>query len=238
VDLLAGEQAGEENLRRNPQGLVPTLEIDGLRLTQSLAIVEYLDETRGAGFLPPDPPGRARVRALAHAVAMDIHPVCNLRVVRHAVAESGGAIAQEDWMRHFIALGLRGLEGMLEGAPGPFCHGGRVTLPDLCLVPQLYNARRWGVDLGPFPASPPSRSRSRRSPPCRPRSRTRSPRPAARRGRDASPPAIAGSPRRERTDRADDRTLRARVLPALPPQPGGRGREPVLRSGSTGPSTA
>ena len=151
VDLLAGEQTGEENLRRNPQGLVPTLEIDGLRLTQSLAIVEYLDETRGAGFLPPDPPGRARVRALAHAVAMDIHPVCNLRVVRHAVAESGGAIAQEDWMRHFIALGLRGLEAMLEGAPGPFCHGGRVTLPDLCLVPQLYNARRWGVDLGPFP---------------------------------------------------------------------------------------
>jgi maleylacetoacetate isomerase len=150
VDLLAGEQTGEENLRRNPQGLVPTLEIDGLRLTQSLAIVEYLDETRGAGFLPPDPPGRARVRALAHAAAMEIHPVCNLRVVRHAVAESGGAIAQEDWMRHFIALGLRGLEAMLEGAPGPFCHGGRVTLPDLCLVPQLYNARRWGVDLGPF----------------------------------------------------------------------------------------
>jgi maleylacetoacetate isomerase len=152
VDLAKGEQAEAGNLARNPQGLVPVLEIDGLRLTQSLAILEYLDETRGAGFLPGDAAGRARVRALAHAVAMEIQPVCNLRVARHVVEASGGAIAQEDWMRHFIALGLTGLEAMLgDGAAGRFCHGDAVTLADLCLVPQVYNARRWGVDLGPLP---------------------------------------------------------------------------------------
>lgn len=151
VNLLAGEQTGPGNLARNPQGLVPTLEIDGMRLAQSLAIIEYLHETRDAGFLPPDPAGRARVRALALAIAAEIQPVCNFRVVRHAVQASDGAITQEGWMRHFIALGLRGLEGMLDGALGPYCHGDRVTLPDLCLVPQVYNARRWGVELGAFP---------------------------------------------------------------------------------------
>lgn len=152
VDLLAGDQTGPENLSRNPQGLVPTLEIDGLRLTQSLAILEYLNETRNAGFLPRDATGRAQVRALAHAIAMEIQPVCNLRVMRHAVAASGGAITQEGWMRHFIALGLQGFEAMLGDCDaGRFCHGDGVTLPDLCLVPQAYNARRWGVDLGAFP---------------------------------------------------------------------------------------
>ncbi|EYD74889.1 Maleylacetoacetate isomerase / Glutathione S-transferase, zeta [Rubellimicrobium mesophilum DSM 19309] len=152
VDLVKGEQRGAENLGRNPQGLVPVLEIDGRSLTQSLAILEYLDETRGAGFLPKDAPGRARVRALSYAVAMEIQPVCNLRVARHAAEASGGDIAQEAWMRHFIALGLEGLEGMLgDGGAGRFCHGDQVTLADLCLVPQLYNARRWGVELAPTP---------------------------------------------------------------------------------------
>ena len=152
VDLLEGEQREPENLARNPQGLVPTLEIDGLRLTQSLAILEYLDETRSAGFLPADAPGRARVRALAYAVAMETHPVCNLRVVRHAAQASGGAITQEGWMHHFIPLGLAGLEALLRGGPeGPYCHGDRVTLADLCLVPQVFNARRWNVELGPYP---------------------------------------------------------------------------------------
>lgn len=149
VDLLAGDHRGAANLARNPQGLVPTLEIDGLVLTQSLAILEYLDETRGAGFLPADAPGRARVRALSYAVAMEIHPVCNLRVAKHAAGLGG---TMEGWMRHFIPLGLEGLEGMLAQAPaGRFCHGAGVTMADICLVPQVYNAERWGVDLAPFP---------------------------------------------------------------------------------------
>ncbi len=149
VDLTAGAQVAPEHLARNPQGLVPVLEIDGLRLVQSLAICEYLDETRGLGLLPDHAAGRARVRALAHAVAMEIHPVCNLGVARHAVAASGGAITLEGWMRAFIGPRLAALEDMVEG--GTRCHGEAVTLADICLVPQLYNARRWGVDLAPLP---------------------------------------------------------------------------------------
>ncbi|MFN4203206.1 MAG: maleylacetoacetate isomerase [Tabrizicola sp.] len=149
VDLTAGEQTGPENLALNPQGLVPTLEIDGVRLTQSLAILEYLDQTRGPVWLPGDAAARAEARAMAYAVAMDTHPVCNLRVARHAV--SLGA-TMEDWMRHFIPLGLAGLEGLLQRAPfGRFCRGNAVTLADICLLPQVYNARRWGVDLALFP---------------------------------------------------------------------------------------
>lgn len=149
VDLTQGEQAEPDNLARNPQGLVPTLDIDGIRLTQSLGILEYLDETRSAGWLPQDPAARATVRAMAYAVAIDTHPVCNLRVARHAV--SLGA-TMEGWMQHFIGLGLQGLEGLLQQHPeGRFCHGDSVTLADLCLVPQVYNARRWGVDLKPTP---------------------------------------------------------------------------------------
>ncbi len=149
MDLLAGENRSAEHLARNPQGLVPVLDIDGARLTQSLAICEYLDDTRSLGLLPDDPIGRAEVRALAHAIAMEIHPVCNLGVARHAVDASGGKIAIGDWMRHFIAPRLAALETMLDD--GDRCHGQGVTLADLCLVPQLYNARRWEVDLGPLP---------------------------------------------------------------------------------------
>lgn len=150
VDLLNGEQRGVENRALNPQGLVPTLEVDGLVLTQSLAILEYLDETRGAGWLPANPGLRVRVRALAYAVAMDIHPVCNLHVVRHAVALGG--TTTEGWMQHFIGAGFAGLEGMLEqDTAGRFCQGDTISLADICLVPQVYNARRWGVDLTRFP---------------------------------------------------------------------------------------
>lgn len=147
VDLLKAEQVGTENLARNPQGLVPTLEIDGLGLTQSLAIIEYLNDTRG-GFLPADPAGRARVRALSYAVAMEIHPVCNLRVGRFAETASAGAITMQAWQQKFIAEGLAALETMLNHpATGRYCHGDSITMADLCLVPQVYNAVRWGVDV-------------------------------------------------------------------------------------------
>ena len=151
VDLLTGEQTARANLARNPQGLVPTLCIDGLVLTQSLAILEYLDETRRAGFLPQDPAARAQVRALSMAIAMEIHPVCNLRVARYAATQSEGRIAQADWMRHFITGGLADFEAMLPPTATEYCMGQSVTMADLCLVPQLYNARRWGVDLGAMP---------------------------------------------------------------------------------------
>lgn len=149
VDLVAGAQKAADHLARNPQGLVPAVELDGQMMTQSLAILEYLDETRGLGLLPADPMARAQVRALAYAIAMDIHPICNLGVARHATDQSAGAITMAAWMQHFIAPGLMAFEAMVTG--NRFCHGDAVSLADLCLMPQLYNARRWGIDLAAMP---------------------------------------------------------------------------------------
>ena len=146
VDLVAGEHRAPAHLERHPQGLVPVLDIDGHRLVQSLAIIEYLDETRGLGLLPDDPAARARARALAHALAVDVAPVCNLSVATHATG--GEESARTDWMRRFIGPGLAAFEPMLGTfEQRPFCTGDAPSLADVCLVPQLYNAERWGVDL-------------------------------------------------------------------------------------------
>lgn len=147
VDLVKGEQREAANTARNPQGLVPTLEIDGLRLTQSLAIIEYLDETRG-GLLPKDPAARAHVRALSYVIAMEIAPICNLSVRNHVATL--GTMTADDWQRHYIAKGFTAFEAMLT-TTGRFCHGDSVTMADLCLIPQIYNAERVGIDAASFP---------------------------------------------------------------------------------------
>jgi maleylacetoacetate isomerase len=150
-----GEQHAPAFRALNPQGLVPALEIDGRVLTQSLAIIEYLDETRpDPPLLPADAPGRARVRSLAQLVAADIHPLNNLRVLQWLERRCGLDEAQrEDWYRHWVEVGLGALEARLAGesATGRFCHGDAPGLADCCVVPQLYNARRYNVSLEPFP---------------------------------------------------------------------------------------
>lgn len=152
VDLLNSENLSAENMARNPQGLVPTLNIDGQELTQSLAIIEYLDETRQAGLLPSDPLARARVRMISYAIAMEIHAVCNMSVARFAADNSGGNLTMADWMLHFIPKGLQAVETMLQQPEtGIYCHGDTFGMADICLVPQIYNARRWGVDLADLP---------------------------------------------------------------------------------------
>lgn len=153
VDLLKREHKGPEHLARNPQGLVPALFIDGQLLTQSLSIIEYLNETRPSlNLLPTDPVSRAKVRAIAYAIAMDIHPVCNTGVVNHVIELAGNADETRiAWMKKFIWEGLAAVETMLAALPGPLCFGETPTLADLCLVPQIYNARRWEVDLSHWP---------------------------------------------------------------------------------------
>jgi maleylacetoacetate isomerase len=152
VDLLKGENRAAAHLARNPQGLVPALDLDDQTFTQSLAILEYLDEVRNAGFLPDDPLGRMRVRRISYAIAMEIHAVCNSSVAKFASENSGGNITMASWMQAFIPRGLEAVEVMLtEPETGKFCHGDNITMADICLVPQVYNARRWQVKMGPTP---------------------------------------------------------------------------------------
>jgi len=154
--LRRGEQRGPAYLALNPQGLVPTLSwSDGRDYTQSLAIIEFLDETvPEPPLLPTDAAGRARVRSLAQMVALDIHPLNNLRVLAHLKAEFGAddeAISR--WFRHWVAETFAPLEARLREEPqtGRFCHGDEPTLADICLAGQVINNARFQVEMGAYP---------------------------------------------------------------------------------------
>ncbi|MQP65695.1 maleylacetoacetate isomerase [Niveispirillum sp. SYP-B3756] len=148
-----GQQHQPAYLAINPQGLVPALETDdGALLTQSLAIIEYLDETHPTPpLLPADALGRAQVRAMAQVVACDIHPLNNSGVISRLRREQGlDDAAVTRWMHHWMGRGFTALERLVS-PQGAFCHGDSVTLADLYLVPQMYNARRFNLDLTHFP---------------------------------------------------------------------------------------
>ena len=156
VHLRMGNQRAQDYLALNPQGLVPALALDdGHVLTQSLAIVEYLEETHPEPpLLPPDPVGRARVRSIALGIACEIHPLNNLRVLNYLIGTLGATREQKDgWYRYWIDVGFEALEKRLarEPATGTFCHGEQPTLADVCLVPQIANARRFDIDMSPYP---------------------------------------------------------------------------------------
>lgn len=155
VHLRKNEQMAADYLALNPQGLVPTLVHNGHAIVQSLAIIEYLDEVfPEPPFLPRDALGRARVRGIAYAAACDIHPVNNLRVRRYLLHELKHS--EEEvlaWQVHWMKLGFEALETMLANAKetGRFCHGDQPTLADICLIPQIANARGAEMDLRPYP---------------------------------------------------------------------------------------
>lgn len=151
--LRHGGQRAPDYLRLNPQGLVPTLETDdGAVLTQSLAIIEWLEEVHPKpALLPGDAVMRARIRAFAQAIACDIHPVQNLRVLARLRRLALPDDEVTGWARWAIEEGLAACEALVADVPGPFCFGAVPTLADLCLVPQLGNARRFGADLGAVP---------------------------------------------------------------------------------------
>lgn len=155
IHLRRGDQNQAAFLDVNPQGLVPALETDGQVLTQSVAIIEYLDETHPEPpLLPRDAAGRARVRALAAVVACDIHPLNNLRVLRYLQRSLGhDQAAIGVWYNHWIEEGFGALERLLANDPGTgrFCHGDRPGLADIALVPQVVNAERYQLDLAPYP---------------------------------------------------------------------------------------
>jgi len=154
--LRRGEQRAKDFLEINPQGFVPVLSLDdGRALPQSLAIIEYLDEVYPQPpLLPAAPIERARVRALSLLIACDIHPLNNLRVLQYLEGSLGETqSARDTWYRHWIEVGFEALEEALgrDPARGRFCYGDAPSLADVCLVPQVFNARRYSVDLVPFP---------------------------------------------------------------------------------------
>jgi len=151
IALLKGVHRSPENLARNPQGFVPTLEVDGETITQSLAIIDYLDALwPDPKLVPHDPLTRARVLAQALVIAADIHPIDNLRILKRLESQFGAdQAAKDEWYRHWILEGFTALEAL--AGPGPFLGGDSPNLADVCLVPQMYNARRMAVPLDAFP---------------------------------------------------------------------------------------
>lgn len=150
-DLRTGAQKAADYLALNPQGMVPALQVDGAVLTQSMAILEWLEETHPTpALLPSNPLGRARVRAMAALIACDIHPLNNLRVGK-ALRETFGAdqAAIDAWAARWIMPGFEALEVMV--GDGGWCFGDQPTLADACLIPQIYSARRFNVPLDAFP---------------------------------------------------------------------------------------
>lgn len=150
--LRKGEQRDPLYLAINPQGLVPTLQVEGAVITQSLAIIEWLDETHPEPpLLPKDPLRRAHVRAFAQVLACDTHPVQNLKVLARLRQLGLPEEQVTGWAAWANREGLSACEALIASEPGPFCFGDAPSLADLCLVPQLSNARRFGVDLAAFP---------------------------------------------------------------------------------------
>jgi maleylpyruvate isomerase len=156
VQLPLGEQTRDEHRARNPAGLVPVWrEADGFTLAQSLAIIDYLDEVYpDPPLLPNDPRQKALCREIAYTIACDIHPIGNLRVLEKLAADYGaGDAARAAWKRHWIGTGtgFGAIEARLAAIAGRHAVGDQITLADICLVPQVYNARRAGLDLAPYP---------------------------------------------------------------------------------------
>jgi maleylacetoacetate isomerase len=156
LNMLKNEHADPEYVRdKNPMGAVPTLEIDGHIIVQSPAILEYLDETRpDPAWLPTDPADRAHIRAMAMLIACDIHPIANMSPLKYLKNELGHDQAEVDtWYRHWVRRGLNALEQLVScrGRQGRYCFGDCVTLADIYLAPQMYNARRFNTDLSGCP---------------------------------------------------------------------------------------
>jgi maleylpyruvate isomerase len=155
LNRAGGEQFQTKFKELNPHSLVPVLEDDGVRVTQSLAIIEYIDEKYPRfPLLPASQEDRAYVRQLALTIACDIHPINNLRVLKYLTGPMElSEQKKSEWVLHWIGVGLDGLENELRtsGRRGTFCYGNQPTLADCCLIPQLFNAKRFGVDIDAYP---------------------------------------------------------------------------------------